>query len=205
MTFVPAPNVVQVNQRATLFDQQIENVHYILTPPGELSAADVQAVADAANDAWIQNLLAVLTLDYIFRETYATDLTTQTAPAATSAAPAATTGLVTAEAAPANVALCVSLRTNGRGRSARGRQYISGLNVNDITGNQFDTAAAQAVVDAFNGYAADIYNAGYQVVVLSRYENKQPRTEALVQPLTVAVLTDTFIDSQRRRLTGRGS
>jgi hypothetical protein len=46
--------------------------------------------------------------------------------------------------------------------------------------------------------------AGYNLVVLSRISEGVPRDLALAQAVTGILTTDLFIDSQRRRLTGRG-
>jgi hypothetical protein len=41
-------------------------------------------------------------------------------------------------------------------------------------------------------------------IVYSRFENGDPRPEALIAPVDAVVFTDRTIDSQRRRLPGRG-
>jgi hypothetical protein len=203
MSFVPAPNVVQINQRATLFGQQIENVHYV-----ELStspdAAAIQAVADTALTEWENHMLPVLSVEYVYREAYATDLSSETAPAATAAAAANKTGGLAVSSVPGNVTLCLSIRTNGRGRSSRGRQYISGLPDDIVDGNAWTAQGAAGVVDAFAAYRDALTAAGYSLVVLSRRENNAPRAQGLAQLATSVLVTDLFIDSQRRRLTGRG-
>jgi hypothetical protein len=203
MTFVPAPGILQVNQRATLYGQQIENVHYFELgfPP---DPAGVQQAADDARDNWVTHMMPVLTEDYIYREAYVTDLTTQTSPAATAVPISLTTGAGQSDAAPGSVTLCLSLRTSGRGRSSRGRQYISGLSEGSIIDNAWDSTKAAEVVTAFQAYQNSMNLAGYNLVVLSRISEGNPRDLALAQAVTGILTTDLFIDSQRRRLTGRG-
>jgi hypothetical protein len=203
MSFVPAPGVLQVNQRATLYGQQIENVHYFELgfPP---DPAGVQQAAYDARDNWVTHMLPVLTEDYIYREAYVTDLTTDTSPASTAVPATLTTGAGASDAAPGSVTLCLSLRTSGRGRSSRGRQYISGLSEGSIEDNAWNSAKAAEVVSAFQAYQAAMNTAGYNLVVLSRIQNAVPRDLALAQTVTSILTTDLFIDSQRRRLTGRG-
>jgi hypothetical protein len=60
------------------------------------------------------------------------------------------------------------------------------------------------VVSAFQAYQAAMNTAGYNLVVLSRIQDGVPRDLALAQTVTSILTTDLFIDSQRRRLTGRG-
>jgi hypothetical protein len=203
MSFVPAPGVLQVNQRATLYGQQIENVHYFELgfPP---DPAGVQQAAYDARDNWVTHMLPVLTEDYIYREAYVTDLTTDTSPASTAVPATLTTGAGASDAAPGSVTLCLSLRTSGRGRSSRGRQYISGLSEGSIEDNAWNSAKAAEVVSAFQAYQDAMFTAGYNLVVLSRIQDGVPRDLALAQTVTSILTTDLFIDSQRRRLTGRG-
>ena len=68
-----------------------------------------------------------LSQDIEFREAYYTDLTSATAPTYTRTSGLPIDGSATNDALPANCALCISHRTNGRGRSSRGRTYIAGI------------------------------------------------------------------------------
>jgi hypothetical protein len=134
-----------------------------------------------------------------------TDLSTQTSPTVTVTTGLPITGTNTSDPLPNHVALCVSFRTNGRGRSARGRNYVSGFGEDAASGNTFSGTIANPIAQ---GYAALINSATYTLdwewVVYSRYENGDPRTEALIAPVDNVVLTDLVVDSQRRRLPGRG-
>jgi hypothetical protein len=42
------------------------------------------------------------------------------------------------------------------------------------------------------------------LVVVSRYSNGQPRAVGVATPVTSALLVDTRVDTQRRRLVGIG-
>jgi hypothetical protein len=75
-----------------------------------------------------------------------------------------------------------------------------------VVGNTFDATKADNLVQAYiDGILtnADI-TASWEMVVVSTVENKAPRASALVQPVTSVLYTDLTVDSQRRRLTGRG-
>jgi hypothetical protein len=162
-------------------------------------------VAQGAHDGWKTYMLPVLSDEYILRETYAVSLDSDTAPAATATTvPAVTGGNNTGGPLPGSVSLCLSLRTEGRGRSSRGRQYISGFRDIAIDGNRFTDAKADAVVAAFSDYATQSFGGQAVLVVVSRVQDKVQRAQALVQQVTAIIVTDTFVDSQRRRLTGRG-
>jgi hypothetical protein len=139
------------------------------------------------------------------REVYLTDLSSQTAPTVTVVPGTNVLGSGTADPLPNNVALCVSFRTEGRGRSARGRNYISGHAETSLSGNTFNATVSNGIRDAYEELLdATTYTGSWTWVVLSRFEDGVARAAGLVQPVTAVVLTDTTVDSQRRRLPGRG-
>jgi hypothetical protein len=205
MAFVPATDVVQANLRFTLLDQQIENTLYFGFDNGGVQPSDMQTLGTDLISWWGTNVGPHVLDDLVMREVYLTDLTTQTAPTVTVVPGNNTTGDGTADPLPNNVALCVSFRTEGRGRSARGRNYVSGFGENAVSGNAFTNTISNGVRDAYEELLdATTYTAAWTWVVLSRFEDGQPRSAGLVQPVTAVVLTDITVDSQRRRLPGRG-
>jgi hypothetical protein len=106
---------------------------------------------------------------------------------------------------PNNVALCLSFRSSGRGRSSRGRNYISGFPEGYVSGNDIDTTLADALVVAYEELKdAATFTDDWTWIVYSRFQNGNARPEALIAPVDAVVLTDYTVDSQRRRLPGRG-
>lgn len=205
MQFVPAVNVLMAEVRQLLHDQQIENVLYFrygTQPTLQQSASLGQALVDW----WANDLAANLSSDLVLREIYLTDLTSQTSFTNTVTPVPLPQGAVSGGGLPGNVAYCVKLRTAGRGRSARGRNYVAGLPEEDVTGNTFASARANGVVASYDALVQGLAAEGNPLlVVISRITGGQPRTTALIQPVTSANATDLFVDSQRRRLTTRGN
>lgn len=116
-------------------------------------------------------------------------------------------GTQASAALPNNVAACISLKTDYRGRSFRGRIYHVGLTEIDVTGDQILAAKVTALETAYTALKSiTVPTVGtiYTLGVLSYYANKAIRGVPVYTPVT-AVLCDTWVDSQRRRLTGRGS
>jgi hypothetical protein len=205
MVFVPATDVVQANLRFTLLDQQLENTLYFEFDNGGVQPADMQTLGTDLILWWGTHVAPAVVDDVFMREVYLTDLSSQTAPTVTVVPGTNVTGGGTAAPLPNNVALCVSFRTEGRGRSARGRNYISGHGENAVSGNTFTSTISNSIRDAYEELLdATTYTGSWTWVVLSRFEDGQPRLAGLVQPVTAVVLTDTTVDSQRRRLPGRG-
>jgi hypothetical protein len=207
MTFVPVVNTVQVELRQTLLNQYVENTLSFYNPFG-LEPGDLVTIADLMADFWYYELRTDQRTYVYWREAYARDLSSDEAPAYTSTKwsgehGAGSSGTIL----PTHNTLCISLRTAGRGRSCRGRNYTIGMTTTHITNNQV-TAAYR---DAMLGHYRTLLPGGsrdptpFIWVVVSRYHNNQPRETGVVYPITSVTVTNDNIDCQRRRLTGRGT
>jgi hypothetical protein len=98
---------------------------------------------------------------------------------------------------PANVSLTMSWRTGLAGRKYRGRNYIPGIGTTDVTTlDTINSTAATRIASIAAQLLAGILTAGFQFVVFHVADN------------TVTEITDfvieAILDSQRRRLPGRG-
>lgn len=203
MAFTPVPNTVQYEIRMLWDNQEIENTvwfEHTAAPTG----ASIATVADAILDWYAAGVLPNLSSAVTLVEVYGTDMTSQTGPTGTAVAAGSTVGGVLSPSLPNNVAMCVSFRTARRGRWFRGRNYVPGMAEDGVTANAFLPARVANIVGAYNsliGVAAD--NAATWVVA-SRRVAGAPRLEGITEPVTAALVTDTYVDSQRRRLPGRG-
>jgi hypothetical protein len=205
MAFVGKDNCVQANLRFTQDEQLMENTLYFQYKGGTL---DVPAMAQLGDDliVWWTTSVRLYLVDAItFREVYLTDLSSQTAPTVTATTGLPVTGAMAQLPLPNNVAACISFRSAGRGRSSRGRNYIAGQSEDSVDGNTLVAAAQAQFVAAYELLMdAATFTDDWTWIVYSRFENGQPRTEALIAPVDAVVFTDNTIDSQRRRLPGRG-
>lgn len=104
---------------------------------------------------------------------------------------------------PNNVTLCIKWTTENRGRSFRGRTYHVGLTESQVTDNEVVAVAMGQFTTAYGALLTDLATAGWPLVIASRYANNQPRITG-VATLVTGFSIDPFIDSQRRRLPGRG-
>lgn len=204
MAFVPAPKVLQCEARWTLLGQQVENVTYWLTadPP---TSADATVIAQEYQDAWVAHLQSMSGTDMSLRELYFTDLTSETAPTYTVVPGATLAGTGGTATLPNNISLCISFRTEGRGRSSRGRNYLFGLTEGVVTGNTVLDMYANGAIDFFTAWATAVAPSSIIPVVISRRVDGADRTTALIQPINAYIYTDQTVDAQRRRLPGRGS
>lgn len=191
----------------SLFSQLVENVFYIKgteDPDEPWESSALANVADYLEDWVIGSIQPIGNANVTYRELYLTDLTTETSP--TYSRVLGFPGDVSGAAMPGNVTITTTFKTSGRGRSSRGRNYWVGINQNLVTGNTVSSTLTTNIRLAYlqlNVQIADAPRVPNHVVV-SRRANGAWRTEALVQKVTSYVVVDNFIDSQRRRLTGRG-
>lgn len=202
MTFVPAANVLEVQMVGTLAAQPVQNSLHVLGP-----AVWTQASFDVlrANVTDLMNALkSGQSTDFSWIRVDAVDLTSQTAPTYSHVIPGGIAGTSASPSLPNNVAYCVSFRTAGRGRSSRGRNYIAGLSETHVTANNLSGTVISTFLAAYSAFSAACEADGFNWVVLSRFQNGQPRQAGLTQFVTAVVATDTVVDSQRRRLPGRG-
>lgn len=205
MAFVGKANCVQANFRFTLDEQLCENTLYFEYKGGTLDVPAMAVLGDDLISWWNTEIRPAVTSSVTFREVYLTDLTTQTSPTLTATTGLPTTGGEAKSSLPNNSAACISFRTSGRGRSSRGRNYIMGLSEDSVVQNSITAAKQNFLVTGYEALMdAATYTDDWTWIVYSRFENNNPRPEALIAPVDAVVFTDNIIDSQRRRLPGRG-
>lgn len=208
MAFIPSPGVVQAEIRGTIGESNVENVLYFQTTAPPVTLAAMDNLGQNLDQFWYNRMQSLLPTGYAFREIYLTDQTSATGPAVTVAngvwngTRPTTQGMM-----PNNATITISFRTAGRGRSQRGRNYVCGLSRNDVTANTVNQTLLTAIEDAYSellvGGAFAV--APWLWVVLSRRTNNADRPQGLATTIQRVVVVDAIIDSQRRRLPGRGN
>lgn len=100
-----------------------------------------------------------------------------------------------------NATLVVTLRTALRGRSYRGRSYVSGFSENDADAFQVHAAAVTAGVEAaYQDIGITVAAQSWQYCVCSRFNAGVQRPTALLTGITLVELRSSVYGSQRRRL-----
>jgi hypothetical protein len=205
MAFIPVADTVLAELRFDYFGQKIENTLYFR----KLGGSSVAQAIGLMNDllVWWTSLLSnYLSEDISLRELNVTDLSSASGYSVSQAAPTPNpTGQVVASGLPGNVAICVSFRTPNRGRSFRGRNYVAGLAETQVTGNTLDATRVAGILGSYQGIPSSIVSSAWDWVVVSRFSGGAPRAAGVATDVTSVVIVDDFVDSQRRRLTGRGT
>lgn len=203
MDYIPVENTALVQLIQVLDQQRIENTLYFFRADGW----DIEGLTDlgaAAAAWWVANIAPNVSQELSLVQVISTDLTTQTSPSVTVNVSPAEPGTRVQASEPNNVAICISFRTALRGRSFRGRNYISGLGVSDVTGNTFDQNLLDAIVEGYQSLVDTPLLGDTSWSVVSRFTNNEPREAGEAVPILTALSIDNVIDSQRRRLPGRG-
>lgn len=204
MPFIPVPNTVLVELFFTQDSQQLENTLYF-SRADTWDTTEMTALADAINAWVIANISPLQSNTVLYRGCKVTDLSSATAPAVERTLAVAQAGGLSQPAMPNSTTLAIKFSTAGRGRSSRGRNYIIGLIEDSVVNNNVAASVANSYVTAYsllNG--TTVLPTGSFWVVVSRFLNNAPRTTGIAQDVNNVGLTDTIVDSQRRRLPGRG-
>jgi len=74
-----------------------------------------------------------------------------------------------------------------------------------VSGDFVNPTTAQNILAAVRALIEDVpQSLNAQLVVVSRYSNGVPRSVGIATPVTSAILVDSRVDTQRRRLVGVG-
>lgn len=203
MAYQAVPDVAQIKLESTLEGQQIINDMYFEISGGGINPTNLTDLLNAVNTWFGAEVLPLLSEDLTYLKATAIDLTTQTGPEVliTGNVPGGTAS----PSLPNNVSACVSFRTDQRGRGARGRNFLAGIPDSKVTLNDLDGTWVGQVIDAyFLVVGPGTLVAGWQWVIVSRFLAGVQRANGLPIPVTNVIFTDLIVDSQRRRLPGRG-
>jgi len=203
MPFVPVPNTALAEIRMTLDFQRVENTLYFEFPAPPAPSDLVNLGDDLL--AWYIALMGPLQSAFVsLREIYITDLTSATGPTHSKVPATAVGGSITGAVMASNVSIATSFRTAQRGRSFRGRNYFVGVAGAQVSQNTFLPAFVTSLKNVYDQLPASLPLSGATWVVVSRFTNNAPRTTGIATPVTAVVVVDPTVDSQRRRLPGRG-
>jgi hypothetical protein len=101
------------------------------------------------------------------------------------------------------VTAAISWRTAKRGRSYRGRSFHIGMTSTMVTGSTLTAGTITSLTTAYNALLTAVNASGIALCVVSRFQNHVQLTNGESTPITVATIEGN-LDSQRRRLIGRG-
>lgn len=204
MPFVPVPNTVMVEAIFEYDGQIVENTYYFENVDSSTDAGGITALLQLVRTTIQEELMPLLTSTIALVRLVGTLLDAVDSIGIVLSLPTPFPGGVAGEPLPNNVSYTVTFLTALRGRSFRGRNYIAGIPADGADGNQIDPTFRTGILSFYDTLRAGVSEEGWNMVVVSRVHNGAPRVTGVTTPLTGFTTYDVFLDSQRRRLPGRG-
>lgn len=203
MGFVPFDDVIKLEAIFLQDNQRIENVHYYIVDetPNVATMTDLCA---GWVETWDTYLRAAQSTDVSLVLLRAAIMETESSPGIEYSVDLPMSGGHGSPALPNNVSLAVRWLTNLRGRSFRGRTYHIGLCEDQVDGNIVTETTQVALESIYGNFISISVDVGPAVkCIASRVSHGVERVTGIATPV-VNVFVDPYVDSQRRRLPGRG-
>lgn len=204
MAYIPVDNVCQAELFYTWDGQLCETVLHF-EPDVSLTPTMMTELGAFLVSWWDTQMQTEVPTTLTLNQIKFTDLTIDIGPVVNYSAGLPLTGTDVSPSLPNSCALVITKRTILRGRSYRGRIYHPGLTEADVTGNTVSGTFVAALISRYSMLLTPVTSlANWNMVVISRRNGGVDRTEGVATPV-VSLDSDGRVDSQRRRLPGRGS
>lgn len=211
MPFIPVPDTLQVETVFELYGQVVENTAYFKNDAG-WTESSISDFLDAMRSLVETDLMPSLSTAIKFVRLIGTLLDAVDSLGIVLSVTPPVTGSNVGAGLPNNSAYVITFNTATRGRSGRGRNYIAGLTTADESdANTVNDMFRTGIIAYYTALKALGSENGATMVVASRYSGVDadgkpiPRATGVTYPITGFSTFDRTLDSQRRRLPGRGA
>jgi len=202
-TFQPAINCAEITINCTVDGRPVQNTWTALFP-GAYSQTDLDNLAELVDGYVAEAWLPVWSTATEYINTHVRGLTASIDLESTNDSSHGA-GSADSDPTPNQVAFVISKETGHTGRSARGRIYIFGLGMNNLTDSRtISTASANGLLSVVAAMGAAINGGGWTSVVLSRQHGGVRPTDATTLPITEYTYKTLALATQRRRLGRAG-
>lgn len=199
MAFIPLPQGAKaVISYGVAFLPPISNTLWFHFASGVPAYSDLEALATALRTWWVGNVLDDLSEDIELFQIQVYGMESESSPVATVTSDA--TGSQTGDLASLASAAVVTFRTFNRGKSSRGRNYVSGWVESQVDGNSLLPGGVTAIQNAYEALPAVAIAEGFAHVVASFYTNGAPREEGIYTIVSEYEVRSGVFGAQRRRL-----
>lgn len=202
MAFIPVPNTLMAEMIYWNGNSYSENTLYFKAelPVQDSDPENIWMFLEAW---WKENCQSLVSSNIALNKIKVTDISEEDGFFFEAAVTGGTGGNIGA-ILPMNVTAAVKFNTGRSGRSYRGRNYWIGLVEGQVTADVVEAVTRVAIIAAYTDLLDHAGAEGFQWVVVSRYQNGAPLATGIATPI-VSVTMNSEVDSQRRRLFGRGS
>lgn len=198
MAFIPTPNAAKVYYSwARSGDTPMGSTLWFTKT--DFTLADMEALGDAVG-AW-QNaqIMPRISADYTSQDVVVYDMTDSEGPVVTRTI-AATTGSQAGERTSEGLCWVQTFRTNARGRTGIGRNYLSGFTENQCNGNLINSSEGALNEVAFDSLTNYIPATGWTHVIVSFQLDGVKRTAGLARAVVTSEGRSNVLGYQRRRV-----
>ena len=203
MVFQPVPDTAKVAVvQGYLTSLMVNTFHFRRT--GAWGLPELDALVQLVGTAWVNDVMIHLSANGALYRIEGKGLRAQDDVSTEYVLPTPVSGGRSGDSLPGSVAFAVTHLTGLVGRSNRGRTFFGGFAESDVSGDFLSQVRADALRNALSGLRLAADAAGWTMVVVSRYNNKVRRPQGVTIPIIGFRWRDRIVDSQRRRLTGRG-
>ena len=202
--FIPVPDTVRAVMQYTIFGEQIANVFHF-TRGSAWALGDMEELALAMRDAWNERLSPLLAGDVELLNITVTDIAAEDSIQYTAVCEDVGTYAGAAFETTGNT-FAIKFNTYRTGRSYRGRMYWPLLNANAVNDGRITSGPiADSMVGALTLFFQDVTDAtACSHTVVSYMNNCEWRATGVATEVLTYSYSDLNLDSQRRRLPGRG-
>lgn len=205
MAFIETPDTVKVAVHYLLFSQQWINTLWFESQGS--TSWNGSTINQLCEDVWTwadAEIMSILSNDCFLTLVDGVD---QSAPSSFYGSYAASPviGSAAAQSAPSGVCITVKFASDLTGRSYRGRNYVSGIPSTGISDNEVTSTFANALIGAYDLLSTYLTLADVYHVIVSHYTGGAERAAGVTVNVQDYQIVDYNLDSQRRRLTGRGT
>ena len=203
MGFVANPLVAEIGLQYLVNGQKCANVFHVLKG-SNINEADLNVISALFVDWWTDNLRTLFMSNVTLSSIIAKSMASQYAPAIEFSGTLPLSGNGDqGSPLPNNVTIAIKWSTGLRGRSYRGRTYHPALYENMVDANTMHSVSAAQIVAAYYALIGAVAAETFDLCVYSRFSGNVERTYGVPTVITNASM-DPTVDSQRRRLPGRG-
>ena len=197
MAFIPSPHAARAVIKFAAFTQEFSNVlHFTKT---EYTDTDMAALADALDAAVVSALKSSLATAVAYSGVDVYDIRTVGGNVVYNT-DGIGTGSDTAEPLPVNLAIVVTLRTQTRGRSGRGRVYVGGFSEDKFDGEVWSAGAETAAEAYIQACKTNAETAGWGFALRSIQQDQVKFDTAVMRPITSFGVRNRLPATQRRRI-----
>lgn len=199
-----ALNCAAVNIFARLDGQQVMNTlfYQLATQPTHVELVELAA---SIADVITETMFGYMPTSWVGQYVFAYDLTVADGANAVDDSILGLVGADEGSPLPNNVSLAIARKNGLRGRAGNGRVFWQGLPSSAMADeNTVTSAYADLLVELMGTFDAAAEGLGWTPVILSYQNAGVVSSEATIYPITSWSVTDLVVDSQRRRLPGRG-